>query len=115
MSATTPHRHGDTEKHPFDIDLAMARIREAVRPFPPAALFALADEGFYSPFELLMAWIIFIRTYDEVILPCVKRLFALASNPMAVSQLTPRRSTPLSVPRPFMMQKPDRSMTSLAV
>ena len=51
MSTTTPHRHGDTEKRPFDIDLAMARIREAVRPFPPAALFALAEEGFNSPFE----------------------------------------------------------------
>ena len=89
MSTTTPHRHGDTEKRPFDIDLAMARIREAVRPFPPAALFALADEGFNSPFELLMACIISIRTYDEVMLPCARRLFALARTPNTVSQLTP--------------------------
>jgi len=29
----------------FDIDTAMARVREAVRPFPQAALFALADEA----------------------------------------------------------------------
>src|SRR5262249_16039058 len=89
MSPTTPHRHGVTEKHRFDIDLAMARIRDAVRPFPPAALFALADEGFSSPFELLMACIISIRTYDEVMLPCARRLFALARTPSAVSQLTP--------------------------
>ena len=35
---------------PFDIDLAMFRIREAVRPFPQAALFELASR-FRSPFE----------------------------------------------------------------
>ena len=76
------------EKRPFDIDLAIARIREAIRPFPQAALFALAAEGFQSPFELLMACIISIRTLDEVTLPCARRLFALARTPLAVSQLT---------------------------
>ena len=76
------------EKRPFDIDLAMARTREAIRPFPQAALFALAAEGFDSPFELLMACIISIRTFDEVTLPCAHRLFALARTPSAVSQLT---------------------------
>jgi len=89
MSTAIPRQRNATEKRPFDIDLAMARIREAVRPFPPAALFALADEGFNSPFELLMACIISIRTYDEVMLPCARRLFALGRTPSAVSQLTP--------------------------
>src|SRR5262252_8950544 len=89
MSTAIPQQHNATEKRPFDIDLAIARIREAVRPFPPAALFALADEGFNSPFELLMACIISIRTYDEVMLPCARRLFALARTPNTVSQLTP--------------------------
>jgi len=41
-----------TDKRPFAIDVAIARIREAIRPFPQAALFALAEEGFSSPFEL---------------------------------------------------------------
>src|SRR5262249_59826047 len=77
------------EKRPFDIDLAIARICEAVRPFPQAALFALAAEGFNSPFELLMACIISIRTRDEVTLPCARRLFALARTPRTMSQLTP--------------------------
>ena len=76
------------EKRPFDIDLALARIREAIRPFPQAALFALVEEGFDSPFELLMACIISIRTFDEVTLPCAHRLFALARTPSAVRQLT---------------------------
>jgi len=76
-------------KRPFDIDLAMLRIREAVRPFPKAALFELAEEGFQSPFEVLIACIISIRTLDEVTLPCARRLFALARTPLAVSRLAP--------------------------
>src|SRR5262249_4637288 len=69
-------------------DLVMARICEAIRPFPPAALFALAEEGFNSPFELLVACLISIRTLDEVTLPCALQLFARARTPSAVSQLT---------------------------
>jgi endonuclease-3 len=53
---------------PFAIDVAMARIREAIRPFPQAALFALAVEEFSSPFELLVICIISIRTLNAIIL-----------------------------------------------
>jgi len=88
VDALAPQQ-GSAEKRPFDIELAMARLREAIRPFPPAALFGLAEEGFDTPFELLMACIISIRTRDEVTLPCARRLFALARTPLAVSQLTP--------------------------
>jgi endonuclease-3 len=42
-------------KQSFEIDQVMARIREAVRPFPKAAMFALADQGYVSPFEQLIA------------------------------------------------------------
>ena len=77
-----------TDKHPFAIDVAIARIREAIRPFPRAALFALA-ESFSSPFELLVACIISIRTLDAVTLSCAYRLFAQARTPLAMSQLTP--------------------------
>ena len=49
-----------------DIDQAISHIREAVRPFPKAALFELAEEGFRSPFEQLIACIISVRTLDEV-------------------------------------------------
>ena len=74
-------------KRPFDIDQALSRIEEAVRPFPKAALFELADEGFASPFELLVACIISIRTLDEVTLVCARRLFGLARTPEALSRL----------------------------
>ena len=88
MDASVPQHHG-AGKRPFDIDFAMARLREAVRPLPQAALFALAAEGFDAPFELLMACIISIRTRDEVTLPCARRLFAVARTPLAVSHLPP--------------------------
>jgi endonuclease III len=76
------------DKRPFDIDQAIFRIREAVRPFPKAALFELAEEGFRSPFEQLIACIISVRTLDEVTLPTARRLFALARTPLGVGRLT---------------------------
>ena len=76
-------------KEPFDIAEVMRRVRKAVKPFPKAALFELAAEGYSSPFEVLVACIISIRTLDEVTLPTARRLFALARTPEAVSTLAP--------------------------
>jgi endonuclease III len=66
--------------HPpaFQIDWVIEQLREAVRPFPKAAMFELAAQGYDSPFEQLVACMISIRTYDEVSLPVSKRLFAQA-------------------------------------
>src|SRR5436305_13304881 len=75
-------------KHPFDIDRAIERIRQAVRPYPKAAMFALAEEGFSTPFELLVACIISIRTRDEVTLVSARRLFGLARTPAAMGRLS---------------------------
>ncbi|HEV2121547.1 MAG TPA: endonuclease III, partial [Chloroflexota bacterium] len=63
----------------------MDRIGEAVRPFPKAALFELADDGFGSVFEQLVACIISIRTRDEVTLPVARKLFQHARTPEAVA------------------------------
>ncbi|MGH2460052.1 MAG: endonuclease III domain-containing protein [Chloroflexota bacterium] len=79
---------GKTVKQPFDIDVVMARIREAVRPFPKAALFELAEAGFASPFEQLVACVISIRTRDEVTLPTARRLFAIARTPADFTRLS---------------------------
>jgi len=76
------------EKQPFDIDVAMDRIREAVRPYPPAALFKLADDGHDSAFEQLVACMISIRTRDETTLPVARRFFAVARTPEEASRLT---------------------------
>lgn len=76
-------------KRPFDIDLVMQRIGHAISPFPPAALFALAEAGFNSPFEQLIACLISTRTRDEVTLKCAHRLFTRARMPVVMDQLTP--------------------------
>ena len=55
----------DAAKEPFDIRRAVQAIREAIRPYPKAALFELyEDDGFRSAFEQLVACILSIRTYD---------------------------------------------------
>jgi endonuclease-3 len=77
-----------SRKQPFEIHSAVERLREAVRPFAKAALFELADDGFSSVFELLVACIISIRTLDEVTLPTARKLFSVARTPQQVSQLT---------------------------
>lgn len=73
---------------PFDIDQAMPLLRQAVEPFPKAAMFQLAEEGFDSLYEQLVSCIISIRTYDEVSVPVSRRLFARARTPAAMVQLS---------------------------
>jgi endonuclease-3 len=74
-------------KRPFDVDLAIRRIRRAVRPLPKAAMFALADEGHATLFEQVVACVISVRTRDEVSLPAALRLFRAAPTPAALSRL----------------------------
>src|SRR4051794_23374579 len=75
-------------KRPFDIEEAMPLLREAVAPYPKAALFELAAEGHTSVFEILVACIISIRTRDETTLPVARRLFARARTAAEVAALS---------------------------
>lgn len=75
----------------FDIDLAMERIRDAVRPFPKAAMFELRDDGFTSPFEQLVACMLSVRTRDEVSVVAARRLFAAARTPETIAAMSPRQ------------------------
>ena len=75
-------------KQPFDVAVALRRVREAVKPFPKAALFELAELGHTSAFEQVVACIISVRTRDEVMLPTARRLFAAAPTPAAVAALS---------------------------
>ena len=77
-----------TEKRLLDIEEVISRLRQAVRLFPKAAMFALAEEGFTSAFEQLISCIISIRTYDEVSLPVSRSLFAVAKTPSEVANLS---------------------------
>jgi len=79
------------QKKPLDIDRALDLIEAAVEPWPKAAMFELAEAGFDSPFEQLVACIISIRTYDEMTVPTARRFFAEARTPVEVSRLTPEQ------------------------
>lgn len=75
-------------KRPFEIDEALPRIEEAIRPFPKAAMFQLFEEGFRSLFEQLIACILSIRTRDETSLVASQRLFARARTPAEIAALS---------------------------
>ena len=93
------------EKHPFDVGIAFERIEQAVKPWPKAALFQLAEEGYTSVFEQLLACIISIRTYDEVTLPVSRTLFAQARTPAEIARLTWEELDPLISPSTFHERK----------
>lgn len=95
-------------KQPFDIDEALAQVRDAVASYPKAALFELAEEGFDTPFEILVACIISIRTRDEDTLPCARRLFETARTPSDVAALTPEAIDALIRPSTFHENKADQ-------
>ena len=73
----------------FDIDLALERIEQAIRPWPKTAMFELAESGFDTAFEQLVACMISIRTYDEVTIPVARKFFERARTPAQVSALRP--------------------------
>lgn len=76
------------DKKPFDIRRATKLIDKAIRPYKKAAMFELADDGFNSTFEQLVACMISIRTYDEVTIPVARRLFAKARTPQEMTRLS---------------------------
>lgn len=77
-------------KRPFDFPTALRRIRAAVRHLPKAALFELAEDGFDTPFEQLVACIISVRTRDEVTLEVARELFAKARTPRDIARMSVR-------------------------
>ncbi len=89
------------KKKPFDIEEAIPLLREAVAPYPKAALFELAGEGYTSVFEILVACIISIRTRDETTLPVSRRLFAAAPKPADIAALSVKEIERLIYPSTF--------------
>jgi endonuclease-3 len=88
-------------KRPFDIASVLGRIRDAVRPWPKAAMFALAEEGFDALFEQVVACIISVRTRDEVSLEAARRLFAAGRAPSDLARLPESRIDALIRPATF--------------
>ena len=79
------------QKQPFEIATVFRKIRKAIKPFPKAAMFQLAEEGFISPFEQLVACLISVRTRDEITVPTARRLFSIARTPAHVAKLPVER------------------------
>jgi endonuclease III len=92
-------------KAPFEIDAVLARVREAIEPFPQAAMFALAEKGHATLFEQLVGCILSIRTRDEVSLPVALRLLERAPTPAAMARLTPDEIDALIHPCTFHQPK----------
>ena len=76
------------DKKPFDIHRAAKLIDQAIRPYKKAAMFELAEDGFGSTFEQLVACMISIRTFDEVTIPVARRLFERARTPEEMVKLS---------------------------
>src|SRR5687768_6509949 len=93
------------DKLPHNIDVMLRRIEKAVEPFAKAALFELADLGYSTPFEQLVACIISIRSLDEVTLPAAQRLFEVARTPAEVAALTTAKIDRLIHPATFHERK----------
>ena len=90
MTARRPsERARPVAKKAFDIPRMLRLIEAAVRPYPKAALFELAERGHSSVFEQLAACIISIRTRDEVMLPTALALFEAAPDAATVEKLGP--------------------------
>ncbi|HKO58253.1 MAG TPA: endonuclease III [Thermoanaerobaculia bacterium] len=85
-AAPTPTPAG--RKRRFDIHIVLRRIRAAVTGHADAAMFELAERGFESVFQQLVACIISIRTRDEVSLPTAIRLLERAATPAAMAKLS---------------------------
>src|SRR5438045_5990888 len=88
-SPTTSERpRTRVRERPFDIEKALPRLRKAVAPYPKAALFELAREGFSSVFEILVGCILSIRTRDETSLPVARQLLRHARTPAEIAALS---------------------------
>src|SRR5688500_5719198 len=66
----------------------LRRIRDAVAAYPKAAMFELAERGYKTSFQQLIACILSIRTRDETSLPAALKLLDHASTPADIARLS---------------------------
>jgi endonuclease-3 len=69
-----------------DIHAAMAALREAMRAFPQPLIDGMAEDR--TPFRVLIATILSLRTKDTLTAVVAPRLFALADTPEAMVRLS---------------------------
>lgn len=79
-----------SRKKPFRFGIVLRRIRKrvAAESLADAAMFELAERGYGTLFQQLVACVISIRTYDEVSLPTAIALFERAPDPRSLAALS---------------------------
>jgi endonuclease III len=92
-------------KKDADLGLMLKHIEAAIRPYPKAAMFELAERGYTSLFEQLISCVVSIRTLDETTIPVSLRLFAEARTPEELLRLSPERLTELLMGSSYPEQK----------
>jgi len=92
----------------FPIDAALDRVRSAVEPYPPAVMFDLAERGYISLFQQVVACVVSIRTREEETLPICLRLFAAAPDAEAMAALDEETIDRLIRPSTYHDQKAGR-------
>jgi endonuclease III len=75
-------------KLPFNIPIGLKRIERAIKDFPKAMLYELADMQFNSIFHQLVACIISVKTLDEVSRNSALGLLKLAPTPEILAKLS---------------------------
>lgn len=71
----------------FPITAVLERIEPAIAGVPKATMHELADDGFRSVFQQVVACLISVRTYEEVTMPICRELFAAAPDAVALLAL----------------------------
>lgn len=90
--------------HPFDIHAAMAILREAMPTYEQPLIDAMGENG-TTPFHILIATILSLRTKDTLTAVVAPRLFAVADTPDAMLALSEAQIAELIYPVGFYNTK----------
>ncbi|MBC8160034.1 MAG: endonuclease III [Roseiflexaceae bacterium] len=88
----------------FDIDAAMATLRETMPAYQQPLIDAMGEDG-TTPFHILIATILSLRTKDTLTAVVAPRLFAQADTPAALLALSEPRIAELIYPVGFYRTK----------
>lgn len=91
----------------MDIDLFVERLKESYRSWDAPVITFMAGIG-ATPFEVLVATLLSLRTKDEVTAPAARRLFAVANTPETLIELGQEKIAKLIYPVGFYPTKAGR-------
>lgn len=94
----------DKRMSEFTIDPVIAKLRETMPAFVQPLIDGMGDEG-QSPFRVLIATILSLRTKDTMTAVVAPKLFAVADTPAAMVELSEERLAALIYPVGFYRNK----------